>query len=192
LKKTYYPLHLLRSKSLNTMFIPKLQIRKASIRDVSILKEIGRQTFYETFHDTNTEENLTTYLDQSFTDEKLKQELSNPSSRFYIATKGDKVVGYLKVNFGQAQTEFRFDGWFEVERIYVVQEFWGKSIGQALLNFAINLASEQESSCVWLGVWEKNHRAIRFYEKNGFVPFDRHIFQVGDDSQWDLLLKKEI
>jgi diamine N-acetyltransferase len=103
-----------------------------------------------------------------------------------------KVVGYLKVNFGQAQTEFRHDGWFEIERIYVVQEFWGKSIGQALLDFAIALAAKQACSCVWLGVWERNFRAIRFYEKNGFLPFDKHIFQVGDDPQWDLLLKKEI
>jgi diamine N-acetyltransferase len=169
-----------------------LQIRKASVSDVSVLKAIGRQTFYETFCDTNTEENLTNYLDESFDEKKLLSELANPSSWFYFASIGGKVVGYLKVNIGQAQTEFRFDGWFEVERIYVVQEFWGKSIGQALLDFALSLASEQKSSCVWLGVWEKNHRAIRFYEKNGFTAFDRHIFQVGDDPQWDLLLKKEI
>lgn len=170
----------------------KLQIRKASINDVSVLKTIGRQTFYETFQNTNTEENLAKYLEDSFDDEKLKAELSNPSSRFYFAYKEDRVVGYLKVNFGQAQTEFRHEGWFEIERIYVLEEFWGRSIGQALLDFALALASEQKSLYVWLGVWEKNYRAIRFYEKNGFLPFDKHIFQVGNDPQWDLLMKKRI
>jgi [ribosomal protein S5]-alanine N-acetyltransferase len=103
------------------ILMPQLQIQKASINDVSVLKKIGRQTFYETFHDTNTEDNLRKYLDESFADEKLKEELSNPLSWFYFAAIEDKVVGYLKVNFGQAQTEFRHDGWFEVERIYVVQ-----------------------------------------------------------------------
>lgn len=172
--------------------MPELQIRKASPEDVSSLKRVGRQTFYETFHDTNTEENLEKYLDDSFDDEKLKEELSNPSSWIHFAVIEDKVVGYLKVNFGQAQTEFRDDGWFEIERIYVVKEFWGKAIGQALLDFALALASEQECSYVWLGVWEKNYRAIRFYEKNGFLPFDKHIFQVGNDPQWDLLMKRRI
>jgi diamine N-acetyltransferase len=174
------------------ILMPQLQIQKASINDVSVLKKIGRQTFYETFHDTNTEDNLRKYLDESFADEKLKEELSNPLSWFYFAAIEDKVVGYLKVNFGQAQTEFRHDGWFEVERIYVVQEFWGRSIGQALLDFAIALASDLECSCVWLGVWEKNYRALRFYERNGFLPFDKHIFQMGNDPQWDLLMKKMI
>lgn len=172
--------------------MPHLQIRKASIRDFSVLNKIGRQTFTETFHDTNTEENLRKYLDESFDDKKLKEELSNPSTWIYLASLEDKVVGYLKVNFGQAQTEFKHDGWFEIERIYVVREYWGKTIGQALLDFALALASEQKCSCVWLGVWEKNYRAIRFYEKNGFLPFDKHIFQVGNDPQWDLLMKKRI
>lgn len=170
----------------------QLRIRKASIKDVSILKKTGRQTFYETFYDTNTEENLRKYLDESFDDERLQGELSNPSSTIYFASCENDVVGYLKVNFGQAQTEFRHEGWFEIERIYVIKEFWGKSVGQTLLDFALALASEKECSYVWLGVWEKNYRAIRFYEKNGFTPFDKHIFQVGNDPQWDLLMKRKI
>ena len=170
--------------------MPELQIRKVLVKDISLLREIGRQTFYDTFHATNTEEDLRKYLDESFDEKRLKEELSNPSSRFYFAAFDDRVVGYLKINFGQAQTEFKNNDWFEIERIYVVREFWGKSVGQALLDFALTLASEQKISCAWLGVWEKNYRAIRFYEKNGFRPFGKHIFQVGNDPQWDLLMKK--
>ncbi len=172
--------------------MPELQIRKASPEDVSILKRVGRQTFYETFHDTNTEENLSRYLEESFDDEKLLDELSNPSSSIYFASYENDVVGYLKVNFGQAQTEFRDEGWFEIERIYVIKDYWGKAIGQALLDFALALGSEKECSYVWLGVWEKNYRAIRFYERSGFLPFDKHIFQVGNDPQWDLLMKRKV
>ncbi len=176
----------------NKTTMPDLQIRKASLEDVTLLNKIGRQTFYETFFDTNTQENLTKYLDESFTDEKLGQELAVPSSLFYLALVENQVVGYLKLNFGEAQTEFRQEGGFEIERIYVIKEFWGKSIGQALLEFALSIAREQKSSFVWLGVWEKNYRAIRFYVKNGFVPFDKHIFQVGDDPQTDVLMKKKL
>ncbi|MFO7977838.1 MAG: GNAT family N-acetyltransferase [Bacteroidales bacterium] len=168
----------------------ELQIRTATIKDVGILNEIGRQTFEETFRDTNTSENLTRYLDESFNQEQLMRELSHPSSFFYLATREDLVVGYLKLNVGDAQTEFSQQGGLEIERIYVIKEYWGKSVGQALLDYALGIAAGQKNSFVWLGVWEKNYRALRFYRKNGFVPFDQHIFQVGDDPQTDLLMKK--
>jgi ribosomal protein S18 acetylase RimI-like enzyme len=45
---------------------------------------------------------------------------------------------------------------------------------------------------IWLGVWEKNHNAIGFYTKNGFITFDKHLFLLGDDQQTDLLMKLEI
>lgn len=43
-----------------------------------------------------------------------------------------------------------------------------------------------------LGVWEHNHRALRFYEKNGFIAFGTHIFQLGNDQQTDILMKKSV
>ncbi len=169
----------------------ELQIRKASTHDVEVLIQVSRQTFEETFHDTNTRENLNRYLDESFNRDQLTRELSNPLSLFYLAILHERVVGYLKLNVGAAQTEFSQQGGLEIERIYVIKEYLGKSIGQALLDYALALALEQQSTFVWLGVWEKNYRALRFYEKNGFVLFGKHIFQVGDDPQTDLLMKKK-
>jgi ribosomal protein S18 acetylase RimI-like enzyme len=170
----------------------KIQIRPVTLQDVQILKETARQTFYDAFHDTNTPENLRAYLHESFSVERLTEELINPLSRFYFALVNDEVAGYLKVNEGSAQTEFQHDQWFEVERIYIMKQYWGQSIGQTLLDFALKQATEQKCTTVWLGVWERNYRALRFYQKNGFQPFSRHIFQVGDDPQWDILMKKEI
>ncbi len=78
----------------------------------------------------------------------------------------------------------------EIERIYVLQEFHGQRVGQVLYEKAIELAQERGLDYIWLGVWEKNARALRFYEKNGFEPFDRHIFKLGDDEQTDIMVKK--
>lgn len=101
----------------------------------------------------------------------------------------DKVIGYLKVNFEQSQTELKDDKALEIERIYVLKEFHGKNVGQALYEKAIELAKEKKVKYVWLGVWEQNQRAIKFYQKNGFIPFDKHIFTLGDDKQTDILMK---
>jgi ribosomal protein S18 acetylase RimI-like enzyme len=132
------------------------------------------------------------YLEDGFSNAKLSAELDNPNSEFYFATLNNTVIGYLKINFGLAQTELKDDKALEIERIYVLKEFHGKKVGQLLYDQAIHLAKEKKADYVWLGVWEKNHRAIQFYTKNGFVEFDQHIFVLGDDEQTDIMMKLEI
>lgn len=167
-----------------------LKITKATIDDVSTLQSIGRQTFFETFADVNSEENMKKYLDESFATEKLSAELKNRSSYFYLAVLEQKVVGYLKLNTADAQTEKEDVNALEIERIYVAKEFHGKKVAQALYAQAEKIAEEIKATYMWLGVWEKNFRAVRFYTKNGFVQFDTHIFRLGDDEQTDLMMKK--
>jgi ribosomal protein S18 acetylase RimI-like enzyme len=77
----------------------------------------------------------------------------------------------------------------EIERIYVLKDFHGKSVGQMLYKKALEIAQMKKVSYVWLGVWEENPRAISFYKKNGFVEFDKHIFKLGDDEQTDIMMK---
>ncbi|MFD1602871.1 GNAT family N-acetyltransferase [Flavobacterium artemisiae] len=167
-----------------------LKIKKASIDDLEKLQSIGRQTFSETFAEVNSEENMIQYLEQSFATEKLIKELNNPSSYFYLAVLDEKVIGYLKLNTGEAQTEKQDLDALEIERIYVAKEFHGKKVAQALYAQAEQMAKELKASYMWLGVWEENYRAASFYTKNGFVQFDTHIFRLGDDEQTDLLMKK--
>lgn len=169
-----------------------IKINKVTLADLVQLQEIGRQTFAETFSSTNTEENMKAYLEEGFSNAKLSAELDNPNSEFYFATLNNTVIGYLKINFGLAQTELKDDKALEIERIYVLQEFHGKKVGQLLYDQAIHLAKEKKADYVWLGVWEKNHRAIQFYTKNGFVEFDQHIFVLGDDEQTDIMMKLQL
>ena len=65
-------------------------------------------------------------------------------------------------------------------------------IGIELDKYIIKIAKSKNAEYVWLGVWEKNPRAIKFYEKNGFVPFDKHIFKLGNDKQTDIMMKLKI
>ena len=169
-----------------------IEIKKISLKEIDQLKEISRQTFQETFSDSNSEENMKTYLQKQFSDEKLTAELTNKNSEFYFATTENEVIGYLKINFGQSQTELQDEKSLEIERIYVAKEFHGKKVGQLLYEKAIQLANEKKSEYVWLGVWEKNLRAINFYTKNGFIEFDKHIFKLGNDVQTDIMMKLKL
>lgn len=167
-----------------------IEIKKVVISDIEVLQQIGRETFYETFSDSNTEENMKTYLENGFSIEKLSYELNNANSEFYFVLSEKKVIGYLKLNTGQSQTEIIDIDSLEIERIYVLQSYHGKKIGQLLYEKAIDIALAKKASLVWLGVWERNTRAINFYKKNGFIEFDKHIFVLGNDKQTDILMKK--
>ena len=169
-----------------------ITVQKISISDLQALQKIGRQTFYETFAPSNSEENISKYLEEGFSEDKLTTELEDPNAEFYFATLDDEVIGYLKLNFGASQTELKDEKALEIERIYVLQEFHGKKVGQILYNKAIEVAKDKNSDYVWLGVWEENPRAIGFYKKNGFEEFDKHIFKLGADEQTDIMMKLKL
>jgi ribosomal protein S18 acetylase RimI-like enzyme len=170
----------------------QLIIRPASISDLGLVQQIGRETFYETFAASNTEADMRKYLEENFHAEKIRSELLNPDSHFFLAMEKQTPIGYLKLNTGQAQTDIRDNAAIEIERIYVKSDFHGKKVGQLLYDKALETALELEKEYIWLGVWEENPRAIRFYEKNGFEAFDTHIFIVGTDEQVDILMKKRL
>ncbi len=170
-----------------------VKIKKVEPGDNQKLLKIGYQTFYNAFGPpANTEENIQSYLKENFTLEIIDRELANPDSEFYFALIQTDVVGYLKVNFASAQTEKVEGRGLEVERIYVVREYQGKNIGQTLLDTCIDIAQNKEIDFIWLGVWNQNLAAIRFYERNGFKIFDQHQFILGTEEQTDLMMKLEI
>ena len=166
-----------------------IEIQKATLNDLEILQKISIQTFTETFAAINTPDNIANYINDSFNTKQLTTELSNRNSMFYLAYSNAVAVGYLKINFGDAQTETHDQNALEVHRIYVLQTFHGKNIGQLLLNEAKKLAENNGIASIWLGVWEENYRALQFYAKNGFVVFDQHVFTLGNDKQTDLLMQ---
>ncbi len=169
-----------------------IDIYKIGLKSIEVLQQIGRETFYQTFAATSDPVNMHNYLQESFSNEKLHSELINPNSAFYFAELDGQVIGYLKINTGNAQTEPQDEDTLEIQRIYVLQAFHGKEVGQLLMNKAIKIARELNKNYVWLGVWDQNPRAIRFYEKNGFVVFGEHLFQFGNEAETDIMMKLEL
>lgn len=167
-----------------------LLIKECSMEDIEKVKYISEKTFYETFSGQNTKEDMENYLIENFSYEQIKSEVINDGSRFYIAeSNGGEVVAYMKLNFDKAQTEPGHDKTLEVQRIYVLKEYKGKRIGRLLMEKAIEIGKDNNINYIWLGVWEHNINAIKFYEKLGFEKFDTHIFKLGEDEQTDYLMK---
>ena len=163
--------------------------KECSLEDIEKIKYISEKTFYETFSNENTKEDMEIYLKENFSYEQLESEIKNNDSRFYIVESNKEVVAYMKLNFDKAQTETGHNNTLELQRIYVLQEYKNKHIGKMLIQKAIEIGKNNNLNYVWLGVWEHNINAIKFYEKQGFEKFDTHIFKLGEDEQTDNLMK---
>lgn len=166
-----------------------MEIIQAQPSDVDPLLDISWRTFYESFNHMNTPENMDAYMRKAFTSDKLFSELLNPFTEFYLAREGSTIIGYLKVNKCGAQSDIRDDNSLEIERIYIDSKYQGLGLGTKLLEKAKDRARELDLEFVWLGVWEKNGDAIRFYRRHGFDIFSSHPFIFGDEVQTDLLMK---
>lgn len=170
----------------------EIKIIPATIKNLNQLQRIARKTFSETFAAFNSEINMIKYIDENFSSTQLSYELSNKNVQYYLATTGNAVIAYLKLNFDNAQTEPLGKHAVEIVRIYVLKKFQGKKIGQKLFNKAIELAKQKKANYIWLGVWENNTKALAFYRKNGFTEFDKHTFTLGNDKQTDILMKHKL
>ena len=171
---------------------PVLSLREAEFADLESLLDLAQTSFVQAFTEGNKPENVQAYLSQAFTQVQLEKEWRNPASTFLLASLEGKLVGYTKVNLAAAQTDVQDPDSLEVARLYTLEEVWGKGVGQFLLDAALDFAKEKGKTFVWLGVWEHNARAIRFYEKNGFKTFGSHPFPFGDEVQNDWLMQKYI
>jgi len=167
-------------------------IRKATIEDLDQLQKVCISTFIETYGSVNTKENMKNYLSENFSTENLQKELTDENTVFYLSILEGEIIGYLKLNFGPSQTDIKDEKAIEIERIYVSKAFQRLGIGKLFYDKTLDVAKEKRLDYIWLGVWEKNPKAIKFYEKNGFAEFDKHVFMLGDDKQTDIMMKLQL
>ncbi|MBA9029016.1 GNAT family N-acetyltransferase [Peribacillus huizhouensis] len=169
-----------------------VKIKKCNRDDLQILQEISIETFNDTFKNQNSPENMKAYLERAFNSNQLEKELSNISSEFFFICFNKELAGYLKVNINDAQSEKMGDESLEIERIYIRYKFQRKGFGKYLINKAMEIALRQNKKIIWLGVWEKNKKAIDFYKKIGFVQTEAHSFYLGDEEQIDVIMSKTL
>ena len=167
-------------------------IRRANIDDADLLTELGARTFSETFAANNTPEDMTAYLASSFSREKQAEELADPHSLFLITQADGVAVGYAMLRSGEVEHGVTGDKPIELVRLYVSRESLGSGLGAALMQACIDEAKERGHKTLWLGVWEHNARAQVFYRKWNFHEVGTHVFQLGDDSQTDILMQRSI
>ncbi|MBT8317305.1 MAG: GNAT family N-acetyltransferase [Lutibacter sp.] len=166
-----------------------LSFKKCSLKNLKKLVEISKTTFINAFEKANNPKDFSNYINVAFSESKIRSELLNENSDFYFTYLNNKLVGYFKLNKNEAQTETFNTKTIELERIYVIEQFQHQGIGKYMLFEIFKIVKSNNVSFLWLGVWEKNRAAIKFYQRYDFKKFDTHFYYIGNDKQTDWLMK---
>ena len=164
--------------------------RLATVDDAAALVDIGIKTFRDTFSADNTESNMSAYLNKTFTSDQITKDISDPNSTYVLAYHGTQIVGYAKLRKKEKSGDSPDN--VEIERLYATKDYIGKKVGKALMLACLNTARLSGYKSVWLGVWEKNRKAIAFYKSWGFEIIGSHPFLLGEDLQTDLIMEKKL
>ena len=167
-------------------------IKDVTENDVKELQAISRETFKANFDEYTAPADMARFLKEDYATEKLLAQINNSNSRFFFLMVKDEVAGYLKLNVNSAQTENVKPNALEVERIYLRQKFQHQGLGLVLIKLAEEIARKENYDYMWLGVYEHNLIAQKFYKKDGFTRVGQHVFQVGEDPQIDYILAKKL
>jgi GNAT superfamily N-acetyltransferase len=171
---------------------PDLTIRHAGPEDAGLLADLGARTFSEAFAADNSPEDMAAYLAASFSPARQTAELNDPASTFFIAEVGGLAAGYAQLHAGEPAEGVEGARPVELVRLYVLREWLGRGVGEALMRACVDGARVAGHETIWLGVWERNGRAQAFYRKWDFRPVGEHFFQLGSDQQRDILMERAL
>ena len=171
-----------------------ISIRPATTDDAKLLTDLSYTTFWDAFahHPKNAPDDLAHYMRQAFSLEQITEELASNKNIFLVAAIDGKPAGYAKLIVDYIEPGIKAARPVELSRLYSHQEYLGQGVGQNLMDACFERALRHDHDVMWLGVWEYNPRAQRFYEKNGFRIVGKHTFLLGSDPQTDLLMQREL
>ena len=169
-----------------------IRLRKAKIEEVPAVRELAIEVYTDTFAGHNTPENLATFFKDSYDLDKLKKEYHESDSALYVALDDLKIIGFLRLRKNSEVDHYLGANHLELHRLYIHRDYHGSEVSKMLMGEALAYAAGRNYEWIWLGVWEKNLRAQKFYTKWGFERFGEHIFQMGDDPQTDWLMKRKL
>jgi len=172
-----------------------LAIRRAVPSDAAALAVFAAEAFADTFAADNTPEDMAAYLIEAFGEEQQRAELSDAACTVLVAERDGELAGYAMLRDGarpSGASSAELDEAMEIARLYAGRRWIGTGVGAALMQCCLDFAAERGREWVWLGVWERNARAIAFYSRWGFTDVGSQHFQLGADLQTDRIMARRL
>jgi ribosomal protein S18 acetylase RimI-like enzyme len=167
-------------------------VRRALPDDAGALAELAARTFYDTFADSNSAEDMEAFLTSTYGEAIQLAEIMDPLMTTLLAEVDGVLAGFAQIRTGEPPSCVKGERPVEIKRFYVAKAYHGTGAAQELMRSAQAAAREEGGKTLWLGVWEHNDRAVAFYRKIGFYPVGSQPFLVGSDLQTDIVLERPL
>ncbi|WNW02420.1 GNAT family N-acetyltransferase [Tenacibaculum sp. HL-MS23] len=170
-----------------------ITFKLATTSDTEVIALLGRITYTESHgHFIDDKNDLLAYCANAFSIKKIIEELEDKNNLFHIAYVDDLPVGFSKVVLNYPFEDKTGNSSARLERIYILNQFLPLKIGQPFLDFIIDKVKEKNATVIWLSVYIKNERGIRFYNRNEFKNIGELNFNVNGKEYDNYVLSKEI
>jgi len=169
-----------------------IAVRKASPRDVDLLIQLGKRCFYEAFNEVTAPDDMQAYLKATFQKTAIENQLMDERSLIFIAEAGADRAGYVYSHPAVPPPCVREKAAIKLERLYLRKRYYGRAVGDALMQISIEKSRSRGYQSIWLSSWELNDRANAFYRKWGFKVVGNQTFTVGSDIQNDFILRRKL
>lgn len=168
----------------------KIEIRTATKADAKLIRVLGAVTFFEAYFEQDDAHDLANYIHESFDLKKILSEIEDKNASFFIIYLDKHAVGYAKLRENSEAQGIKTENSIELQRIYIVERFFGKGVGEILLKYCLEVAGTRGFETIWLGVWEENKRAQKFYAKHGFKRVGELEYPYGETVGINFVLEK--
>lgn len=160
-----------------------LLIRRAQPNDAQRLAQVAESTFRETFSGQNTAEDIELHCQRSYGEAIQAREIAAPNRVNLLVEDRETPIGFAQLRWEHVPACVSAKSPGEIQRFYVVKAWHGRGAAQNLMNACIEEIIRRGSDAAWLGVLERNPRAISFYKKLGFEAVGEETFHLGRDPQ---------
>jgi len=174
------------------MILEQIRLRKIDTTEVDLLKDLTTSTFHESWLEDGNENDLESYIHENFSTNVLLAELKSNLITYIVAEVQNKIVAYIKIERDIQPYEFIVHKPICISRLYVKKGYQRLSIGSTLISEALLISANESYKVIWLGVWNKNLKAIQLYERHGFSKFGMYQFVMGNDISDDFLMKRKV
>ncbi len=169
-----------------------LAVRTAKSADAGALAVFAEETFRATFAPFNTVSDMDEYCSRCYGEAIQRAEILDPDISTFLCEIGGELAGYAQIGWNSRFKGIEDPSQAEIKRIYVKAEWQGRGVSHELMNHVLAAADSRGVGTVWLGVWEKNPKAVTFYRKFDFYEAGEHVFMLGQDRQRDIVLNRKM
>jgi len=156
------------------------EIVKGKIEHCELLVRISKKSFLDSHGKSASKEEIDTYVNKNFNKKAILNELANPDNIYYLIYHKNQIAGYSKIVFNVTNPNITHQNITKLERLYLAKEYYGQNIGAELFNFNMQLSKNNKQKGIWLAVWVKNQKAIKFYTKTGFKIIGNYDFKISE------------